>query len=133
VNGYLGEASVIDQQRAADAGRRHHLSCQSIAQAAVAPGALVDQLLQGLLVIDGVVGVPVDGSQTAGHGFDAFACAVEQEAANVDLGPASAPGITKPIGHQFVQEGREFRLQLLQSFDVHTGIIRDRSCRSQET
>jgi len=113
----LGEARVIDDHETAGAHGRYHPARQAVADGAVVPGALVEELLQRLLII---AGAAVGGPEALGHGLDALALAVEQQAAEVDLGPAAAGDVAQAVGHDLVEEGGEVGTQAGQLFGIHS-------------
>jgi hypothetical protein len=112
----LGEAGVIDDHGPADADGGQHLARQSVAGGAVLPGALVDELLQRLLVVGAA---PVDGPKPVGHWLDTFAVAVQQQAAQVHLGPAPSGDVAKAVGQQAIQESRQVSPKSVQAVGVH--------------
>jgi hypothetical protein len=112
----LGEAGVIDDHRAAGAHGRQHRARQAVADGPVIPWALVEELLQRLLVI---AGTAVGGLEALGHRLDAIAAAIEQQAAEIDLGPAATGSVAEAIGHQLVEEGGEVGAEACQLFGVN--------------
>src|SRR5262249_25305003 len=90
----LWGASCVQHPRAAGADGSEHAARQAVADGAVLPGALVDELLQGLLV---VAGPAVDNAEALGQRLDALAVAVEEQAAEVDLGPAATGEVAEAV------------------------------------
>src|SRR5262249_16712617 len=97
----LGEAGVIDDHEAAAVGGEH-AARQAVTDGPVLPGALVDELLQGLLV---VAGAAVDSPEALGHRLDALAGAVRQQAAEGDPGPRAGGDVAEAVGHEVIDEG----------------------------
>ena len=73
------------------------------------PRALVEELLEGLLVI--LVAL-LDGLQPGGHRLDALAVAVEEDPAEVGVAPAPPPRVAQGA-HDRVQELRQLRPELV--------------------
>jgi hypothetical protein len=65
---------------------------------ALVPGALIDELLQGLLGV--LAGQALRQGDAPGEGLDALALAVEQQPLQVDAGPAGRLGLGEVRGEQ---------------------------------
>ena len=115
----LGEAGVVEDEDAAGAEGRPGQSGEGVAGGAEGPGALVDELLQALLVVE--VG-EVDAGQAVRHGLDALAVAVEEEAAEVQFGPPAAAGAAE-VGQGAVEEVGQVGPEAGDARGVHRGDI----------
>jgi hypothetical protein len=65
---------------------------------ALVPGALIDELRQGLLGV--LAGQALRQDHSSGQRLDALPLAIEQEALQVDAGPAGRLGLRKVCGEQ---------------------------------
>src|SRR5436190_5874378 len=96
----LGEAGVVEDEDALGAGEGlGQMLSIAPGQRLVVPGALVDELLEGLL---GVLGVEARREGDAPReGFDALALAVVEQPLEVD----AAPGGLLLVGEVVVEDG----------------------------
>jgi len=86
----LGEGDVVEDEEALGAGERAGQERPVAAQdGVVVPGALVDELLQGLVGVGDSQGL--GQGDAAGERLDALALAVEQQPLEVDAGPRGGP------------------------------------------
>src|SRR5206468_2227368 len=87
----LGEAGVVDDEDALGRGEgRGHGRAVSLPDGLLVPGALAEELLEGLVeVLDLQAGREGD---LAGEGLDALAVAVEEQALEVDAGVGGLAG-----------------------------------------
>src|SRR5262249_18875960 len=111
----LGEGDVVEEEDAFGAGEgAGQQGAVTFEDLGMVPGALVDELLQGLVF---VLDVQVVGDGDApGERLDALAFAVEEQALEVDTGPRGGPGLGEVGGEargvlgQTAEHGRrEFR------------------------
>ena len=86
----LGEAGVIDDEDAFGAGEvLGQVLARASGQGLVIPGALSDELLEGLLgVLSVEIGREVDAPR---EGLDALALAVVEQALEIDAAPEGLP------------------------------------------
>ena len=87
----LGEAGVVDDEQTAGIGEGlGHDAAVAPPDVVLVPGALVDELLQGLV---GVGDVEVEAArQPADHRLDALAFAVGEQSVEIDAAPGGLPG-----------------------------------------
>src|SRR5262249_11220331 len=92
----LGRGDVIDEEDSVRAGEgRGQLGAGVTEDTRRIPGALVDELLQSLLGV--LAGQAVGQGHAPGQRLDALAFAVEQEALEVDTGPAGGFGVREIV------------------------------------
>ena len=119
VRALLGEPGVVDDEVALAAEPAGDPGVQGVEEFPLVPGALVEELLQRLPV---VLVARFDGPEARGHGLDALAVAVEQEAAEVGVAPPPPAGVAQGPGH-VVRERRQILPQLGQRSCVHPPIL----------
>jgi hypothetical protein len=95
----LGERDVVDEEDAVGGGERlGQAGAVAAEDLAFVPGALVDELLEGLLGV--LAGQPLRQGHAAGERLDALAVAVEQQPLQVDAGPAGGLGLREVVGKE---------------------------------
>ena len=95
----LGEGDVVEEEDALGAGEGlSQVGAVAPEDLGLFPGALVDELLQGLL---GVLALQTVGQgDAAGERLDALALAVEQQPLQVDAGPQGGLGLREVRGEE---------------------------------
>ena len=97
----LGEAGIVDDEDPLGAGQRsgHHAAI-SLPDRLLVPGALVDELLQGLFGVLDVQELRRPGD-AGGHRFDALAFPIFEQAPEVDAAPGELAGVTVEVLKSF--------------------------------
>ena len=93
----LGEAGIVDDEDPPGAGEGlgHHAAV-ALEDLLLVPGALVDELLQGLFGVFDVEQLRRPGD-AGGHRFDALAFAILEQAAEVDAAPGELSGVAEEV------------------------------------
>jgi hypothetical protein len=115
----LGEPGVVDNQKAVGAEPAADPGAQPVEDVLLVPRALVEELLQRLLVIFVAL---LDGLQPRRHGFDALPVAVEEDPAQIGVAPAPPPRVAQGA-RDVVQELRQFRPEFNQLPCIHRPIL----------
>ena len=111
----LGEPGVVDDEEPVGAEPAADPALQAVEDVLLVPRALVEELLEGLLV---VLVALLDRLQPGGHRLDALAVAVEQDPAEVGVAPPPPPRVAQGPG-DLVQERGQVVPQLRQLPCVH--------------
>src|SRR5581483_4812650 len=110
----FGERDIVKEEDALGTGEgRGEVGAVAAEDLLLIPGALVDELLEGLLGV--LAGQPLGQGDTAGERLDTFAFAVEQESLEINAGPAGGLGLREILSEEggvvtetLEHSGREF-------------------------
>ena len=96
----LGEAGIVDDEDPLGAGEGPgHQRAIAMEDPLFVPGALIDELLQGLLGIAGREEFGREGDP-ADHGLDALAVAVLEQAAEIDAAPGALGLVAEVVAEE---------------------------------
>ena len=117
----LGETGVVDDENALRALEGlGHAGPVAAQDGLLVPGALIDELLQGLFGV--LTGQALGQGNAAGQRFDALALPVEQQSLQIDASPAGGLGLREIRGKQrgVVAEAAKHSRIEFRSIRLHT-------------